>query len=227
MVISICRSLHKVQRVDLTCDVTSIRLRWFDPWPISDEYSNFAGACAGHVTRFFIKLRLYYGTSSQIVFIRFSGELKTPKRHFKINWSLLRGWKTPKKDSNNAKNFTNANSFSANFHVNSEIWMYSRTKNRIIRGSGVLVKFLHVLQLIAGLIYNNFFLTPKATRFNFLHTQKSCFSCQAEMPKYVVSRRESTHSELRLPRRVLPNEILIGIRKYYSFDVHITALNLF
>ena len=88
-----------------------------------------------------------------------------------------------------------------------------------------MVKFLHVLQLIAGLIYNNFFLTPKATRFNFLHTQKSCFSCQAEMPKYVVSRRESTHSELRLPRRVLPNEILIGIRKYYSFDVHI--LNLF
>ena len=68
-------------------------------------------------------------------------------------------------------------------------------------------------------------LTPKATRFNFLHTQKSCFSCQAEMPKYVVSRRESTHSELRLPRRVLPNEILIGIRKYYSFDVHITSLN--
>ena len=43
----------------------------------------------------------------------------------------------------------------------------------------------------------------------------------------MLSVGESTHSELRLPRRVLPNEILIGIRKYYSFDVHITALNLF
>ena len=43
----------------------------------------------------------------------------------------------------------------------------------------------------------------------------------------MLSVGESTHSELRLPRRVLPNEILIGIRKYYSFDVHKTALNLF
>ena len=43
----------KVQMADLTCDVTSIRLQCFDPWPISDEYSNFARACAGHVTRFF------------------------------------------------------------------------------------------------------------------------------------------------------------------------------
>ena len=35
------------------------RLQWFEPWPIRDEYSNFAGACAGHLTRFFIiKLRL-------------------------------------------------------------------------------------------------------------------------------------------------------------------------
>ena len=34
------------------------------------------------------KLRLYYyGTSSQIVFVRFLGELKTPKRHFEINWT--------------------------------------------------------------------------------------------------------------------------------------------
>ena len=44
--------MGKVQRADLTCDVTSIKLRWFDPWPISVEYSNFAGACAGHVTHF-------------------------------------------------------------------------------------------------------------------------------------------------------------------------------
>jgi hypothetical protein len=34
--------MSKVQRADLTCDVTSIRLRWFDAWPISNEYSNFA-----------------------------------------------------------------------------------------------------------------------------------------------------------------------------------------
>ena len=36
------------------------------------------------------KIRLYYyGTSSWIVFVRFLGELKTPKRHFEINWPLL------------------------------------------------------------------------------------------------------------------------------------------
>ena len=34
--------LVKVQRADFTCDVTSIRLRWFVPWPISNKYSNFA-----------------------------------------------------------------------------------------------------------------------------------------------------------------------------------------
>ena len=40
---------YKVQRADLTCHVTSIRLRWFEPWPIRDEYSNFAGAyCWSH-----------------------------------------------------------------------------------------------------------------------------------------------------------------------------------
>ena len=50
-------SSFKGQRADLTCDVTSIRLQQFEPWPISDEYSNFAGAGAGQVTRFFIKLR--------------------------------------------------------------------------------------------------------------------------------------------------------------------------
>ena len=31
----------------------------------------------------------YYGTSSWIIFIRFLGELKAPKRHFKINWPLV------------------------------------------------------------------------------------------------------------------------------------------
>ena len=31
----------------------------------------------------------YYGTSSQIVFVRVLGELKTPKRHFEINWPLV------------------------------------------------------------------------------------------------------------------------------------------
>ena len=30
----------------------------------------------------------YYGTSSWIVFVCFLGELKTPKRHFEINWPL-------------------------------------------------------------------------------------------------------------------------------------------
>ena len=30
----------------------------------------------------------YYGTSSRIIFVSFLGELKTPKRHFKINWPL-------------------------------------------------------------------------------------------------------------------------------------------
>ena len=35
------------------------------------------------------KVRLYYYvTSSRIVFVRFLGELKTPKRHFEINWPL-------------------------------------------------------------------------------------------------------------------------------------------
>ena len=29
-----------------------------------------------------------YGTSSRIIFVRFLGELKTPARHFEINWSL-------------------------------------------------------------------------------------------------------------------------------------------
>ena len=30
----------------------------------------------------------YYGTSSRIVFVRFLGELKIPKRHFEINWPV-------------------------------------------------------------------------------------------------------------------------------------------
>ena len=35
------------------------------------------------------QLRLYYfGASSQIVFVHFLGELKTPKRQFEINWHL-------------------------------------------------------------------------------------------------------------------------------------------
>ena len=35
------------------------------------------------------KIQLYYyGTWSRIVFVRFLGELKTPKRHFEINWPL-------------------------------------------------------------------------------------------------------------------------------------------
>ena len=32
----------KVRRANLTCDVTSIKLRCFDSWPISDENSNFS-----------------------------------------------------------------------------------------------------------------------------------------------------------------------------------------
>ena len=32
----------EVQRANLTCDVISIRLRRLEPWPISDDYSNFA-----------------------------------------------------------------------------------------------------------------------------------------------------------------------------------------
>ena len=31
----------------------------------------------------------YYGTSSRIIFVRFLGELKSPKRHFEINWPLV------------------------------------------------------------------------------------------------------------------------------------------
>ena len=31
----------------------------------------------------------YYGSSSQIVFVCFLGELKTTKRHFEINWPLV------------------------------------------------------------------------------------------------------------------------------------------
>ena len=34
-------------------------------------------------------IAIYYnGTLSQIVFVRFLGELKTPKRHFEIKWPL-------------------------------------------------------------------------------------------------------------------------------------------
>jgi hypothetical protein len=33
----------------------------------------------------------YYGTSSRTVFVHFLGELKTPKRHIKINWPLVKG----------------------------------------------------------------------------------------------------------------------------------------
>ena len=32
--------------------------------------------------------RYYYGSSSRIVFVRFLEKLKTPKRHFEINWPL-------------------------------------------------------------------------------------------------------------------------------------------
>ena len=40
------------------------------------------------------KIRLYYyGISSWIVFIRFLGELKSPKRHLEINWPLEKYWK--------------------------------------------------------------------------------------------------------------------------------------
>jgi hypothetical protein len=40
--------------------------------------------------QFFLKMNEkirpnYYGTSSEIVFVRFLEELKTPKRHFEIN----------------------------------------------------------------------------------------------------------------------------------------------
>ena len=34
-----------------------------------------------------------YGTSNRIVFVCFLGELKTPKRHFKINWPCKKVWK--------------------------------------------------------------------------------------------------------------------------------------
>ena len=32
----------------------------------------------------------YYGTSSRIIFNGFFEELKTPKRHFEINWPLIK-----------------------------------------------------------------------------------------------------------------------------------------
>ena len=35
----------------------------------------------------------YYGTSSWIVFVRFLKNLKTPKRHFEINWPLQKSIK--------------------------------------------------------------------------------------------------------------------------------------
>ena len=53
----------KVQRADLTCNVTSIRLRWFEPWPIRDEYSNFAGAYCWSRDTFFYKITTLNGTS--------------------------------------------------------------------------------------------------------------------------------------------------------------------
>ena len=34
----------------------------------------------------------YYGTTSRIVFVRFLGELKTPKWHFEINWPIVTLW---------------------------------------------------------------------------------------------------------------------------------------
>ena len=48
----------KVQRADLACHVTSIRLQWFEPWSIRD-YSNFAGGQRWSCDTFFIKLWLY------------------------------------------------------------------------------------------------------------------------------------------------------------------------
>jgi hypothetical protein len=48
----------KVQRADLTCDVTSIRLRCFDTWPISDEYSNFAPV-TWHVSLPWVQVNLF------------------------------------------------------------------------------------------------------------------------------------------------------------------------
>ena len=39
------------------------------------------------------KIRLYYyGNSNRIVFVRFLGELKTPKRHFENNWTGRKTW---------------------------------------------------------------------------------------------------------------------------------------
>ena len=37
----------------------------------------------------FSQKTIYYGTSSRIVFVRFWGELKTPRRHFEINWHFV------------------------------------------------------------------------------------------------------------------------------------------
>ena len=36
-----------------------------------------------------IRLNYYYDTSGRLVFIRFSKNMKTPKRHFEIKWPLL------------------------------------------------------------------------------------------------------------------------------------------
>ena len=45
------------------------------------------------VSDFFLKMNewirfYYYDTSSWLVFVRFLEELKTPERHFEINWPL-------------------------------------------------------------------------------------------------------------------------------------------
>ena len=40
-------------------------------------------------TKKFDYITMEYGTSSRIVFLCFLGELKTPKRHFEINWPLF------------------------------------------------------------------------------------------------------------------------------------------
>ena len=67
---------------------------------------------------------------------------------------------------------------------------------------------------------------PQRQRVLIFFTPKNHASLAKLKCRNMLSVEESTHSELRLPRRVLLDEILIGIRKYYSFDVHITLLNL-
>ena len=65
-----------------------------DDYSSDDYYRSFNFKRTYFYPQFFQKTNKtimlhYYDTSGRIVFVRFLEELKTPKRHFEINWPLV------------------------------------------------------------------------------------------------------------------------------------------